>query len=107
MPLTQEGLPFSGSTPRARHASYTGAKAAEPKAGSQAQRILTLLGLEGPKTRHQIAFHLSLPVPTVCARLGQLMKVGKVQEVDLVVGPYGPKNTRYGLTFDSRRNGGS
>jgi hypothetical protein len=87
-------LPFSGTTPIARHCSYEGAKTALPRAGSQAWTIYLLLREEA-LTRHELTEKTGLPVTTICARLGFLLKHTLVHECGTVKGPHGISNTQY------------
>lgn len=83
--------PFiNGRSTVARQCSAAGAKQVQPKAGSQADRILRVLltalpewsgsdVVRGGMTLHEIAFSLSLPLATVCARVGWLRQQGLVK----------------------------
>ena len=90
-------LPFEGTTARSRHASWTGAKAAEPRAGSQALRVLVALKAQ-PMTDHELSHALGLPLATICARRNALVKMGLVIAFALVEGPYRAKNTQWSVT---------
>jgi hypothetical protein len=75
MPFTdQERLPFSGRSPQPRHASYLGAKDAEPRAGRQLTLYLQALEDEGPNglTDAEAARILGLERSTINARRNQL-----------------------------------
>jgi hypothetical protein len=98
MPQTQAGLPFSGSTPRSRHASYRGAESAAPRAGSQSWRLWRLYVERGPQTDHEAAAALNLPLATICARRNSLVSKGLVEAGELVPGPYRTVNTRWQVT---------
>lgn len=91
-------LPFSGAGPLARHASVTGAVRALPRAGSQAWRLYLLYRARGPQTDHQASRALDLPLASICARRSWLVAQHLVVAHDLVVGPFGAKNTRWTLT---------
>jgi hypothetical protein len=68
--LTDQGdLPFSGNTVESRHASYLGAKAAEPRAAKQRERYRALLRehREG-LTDAEAAFLLNVDRTTINAR---------------------------------------
>lgn len=90
-------LPFSGSTTISRHASYAGAKAAEPRAGSQALRLLMLYRESGPQTDHEASEALGLPLATICARRNWLYQRGFVASVSSKVGPFGVTNSIWEL----------
>jgi len=90
----QPALPFQGRSPQARHASWTGAQTAQPRAGSQCGRILNALG-NGALTRHELARETGLPVTTICARLAVLLQQGRIQEAGLTRGPFGAQNITY------------
>lgn len=90
-------LPFQGIEDISRHCSYQGAKAAEPRAGSQALRLLLLYREQGPQTDHEAAEALSLPLATICARRGFLVQKGFVSAVGSQPGPFLTRNTLWGL----------
>jgi len=94
----QERLPFSGTTPRTRHASLSGAKLAVTRAGSQGARILVRYLDQGPQTDGQQALALGLPEGRISARRSALIARGLVAEYDIVKGPYGASCTRFELT---------
>lgn len=71
-------LPFSGRTPATKHASYTGAKCAEPGARSQAGRLLALYRICGV-TDHEAADALGLPLSTINARRNYLFDLGLIE----------------------------
>lgn len=71
-------LPFSGSTPAAKHASYTGARCAMPRANSQAARLLALYRDRGV-TDHEASEILKLPLSTINARRNALFDLGLIQ----------------------------
>jgi hypothetical protein len=98
MPYTDQDLPWTGSTPRSRHASYRGAESAAPRAGSQSWRLLRLYRERGPQTDHEAAAALNLPLATICARRNSLVSKGLVTAGDLVPGPYRTVNTRWQVT---------
>lgn len=100
MPYTQTDpqLPFNGepdSLPRA--CSRAGAAVALPRAGSQAGRLLALYQVSGPKTDHEVAARLGLPLSTVNARRNALMARGLVVVKGTALGPFGAPNTLYGV----------
>jgi hypothetical protein len=90
-------LPFSGSEPLSRHCSHAGAHAAQPRAGSQALRLLLLYREQGPHTDHEAAEALGLPLATICARRGFLVKKCFVSAVGSRPGPFQTRNTLWGL----------
>jgi hypothetical protein len=96
--LSRDGemtLPFSGSTPLSRHSSYEGARTASERVGRQCLELLTAYA-NGPLTDREAAERVNLPIATICARRNELVKRGLVQAIDLIVGPFGVKNTRWG-----------
>jgi hypothetical protein len=98
MPYTDQELPWTGSTPRSRHASYRGAESAAPRAGSQVWRLWMLYQTCGPQTDHEAAQALGLPLATICARRNSLVSKGLVEAGELVPGPYRTVNTRWQLS---------
>jgi hypothetical protein len=74
--------------------SKAGAKAVKLKAGGQAQRVLD--ALTTPKTLHELAALTGLPLATICARVGWLRKIGRVEAVGAVMGPLKTPRTTYG-----------
>lgn len=94
---TDPVLPFSGSIQLSRHCSYQGAKAAEPRAGTQAWRLFALYRERGAQTDHQAVDALSLPLATICARRGFLVQQGLVVACGTQPGPCGTANTRWML----------
>lgn len=90
-------LPFGGSDEIALECSYEGAKAAEPRAGSQALRLLLLYRESGPQTDHQASEALKLPLASICARRGWLSQQRLVKSHGVADGPYGRPNATWGL----------
>lgn len=90
-------LPFQGTESLSRHSSYEGAKHALPRAGSQAWRLFLLYREHGPQTDHQASTALNLPLATICARRCWLRDKGLVKAVDSVSGPFGTRNTSWGI----------
>lgn len=90
-------LPFSGSTPIARHTSYQGAKTAHPRAGSQALRVLLLIKAHTLLTDHELADLSGLPLATVNARRNFLCKKGLIVACGSKVGPFGVSNCLWRL----------
>lgn len=99
MPYTDiaPSLPFSGSVSLSRHCSYQGARAAEPRAGTQAWRLFTLYQEQGAQTDHRAAEALSLPLATICARRGFLVSKRLVVACGTQPGPCGTVNTLWKL----------
>lgn len=73
-------LPFSGRSPRTRHASRSGAHFAEPRAGSQAGRLLALYRT-GEFTDLEASERLHLPHTTICARRNLLVDLDLIEPV--------------------------
>lgn len=90
-------LPFQGIEPMSRHCSWSGARSAEPRAGSQALKLLLLYREQGPKTDHDAAEALGLPLATICARRGFLVRKKFVAAVGSQPGPFKTRNTLWGL----------
>lgn len=74
-------LPFQGSTSVSRHCSYQGAKAAMPRAGSQAWKVYFAIK-DRPMTMHELAAAVDLPLATICARVGWLRQRELVRAID-------------------------
>jgi hypothetical protein len=91
-------LPFSGTTPRTRTASLSGARVAITRAGSQCARMLIRYLEMGAQTDGQQALALGLPEGRISARRASLIERGLVAELDKVHGPYGADCTRFELT---------
>lgn len=92
-------LPFTGSITVSRTCSYEGAKAAQPRAGSQAWRLFFAYRDHGPLTDHEAHAVTRLPLATICARRKWLRDQRLVKDFGAVPGPYGSPNTRWGLTW--------
>ena len=99
--MTDLLLPFSGTTPISRHCSWTGAVKAAPRAGSQCWRLMGMYRDLGPRTDHEAADALDLPLATICARRGWLVKNRWVQAVGTKPGPFGTANTTWGMSSDA------
>jgi len=106
MPLTDSGLPFSGSEPLSRHTSLSGAEAAEKRAPSQLLRLICLL-LDHPEglTDHELQQRLEIPLASVCARRGQLVEQGLVKAGGWTVSPVDPtaKNVKWIWAWERRK----
>lgn len=87
-------LPFQGSTRLSERCSHDGAVAALPRAGTQAWAIYLALR-EQAMTRHELHKATGLPVTTICARVGWLLKHKLIHECGSVTGPFDVSNTRY------------
>src|SRR5678815_1600408 len=87
---------FSTATPYARtsETSRTAAIQSQPRAGSQAARLLNLYTKYGPQTDHESAKALGLPIATICARRHALIDRGLVIEHGTIAGPYQHRNVR-------------
>lgn len=90
-------LPFSGSTPIAKHCSAQGAKTAQPRAGSQALKVLCLIQAHTLLTDHELADLAGLPLATVCARRNFLMQKGLIVACGSKIGPFGVSNTCWAI----------
>lgn len=65
MAHTQDGLPFSGSTPAARHASWTGAQHATKTRGEKQATYAQILRNHGPMTDQDVAALTTWPLSSV------------------------------------------
>lgn len=62
-------IPIAGRTPRARHASWTGARSQVDCWTAKQSAFLQVLGNSGPLTRNELAGLLRWPVGSVCSIL--------------------------------------
>lgn len=85
-------LPFSGSTPIARNASYQGAKTAQPRAGSQSLKVLLAIKGHSMLTDHELVELTDLPLATVNARRNWLARKGLIVACGSKIGPFGASN---------------
>lgn len=65
MPITEVGLPFSGNALEARHASYTGARAAEVRRAGKTKAYLALLASHGALSDQAVAALTNWPLSSV------------------------------------------
>jgi hypothetical protein len=86
-------------TPFARgsHSSWTGAVSAQPRATSQAGRLLALYREHGPQSDQQAAAALCLPLASICARRAVLVQRSQVEFKDYIAGVAGAKQSRWGI----------
>ena len=63
----EQGLPFGGEEPIARHASWTGAEKAAEGRKAQTARYIKALVSEGPLTDVQASARTGLPLSSVCS----------------------------------------
>lgn len=61
---TEQGLPFTGTTSTARHASWTGARAAAANRKALTGRYIALV-VERPHTDHEAAERLNAPLSSI------------------------------------------
>jgi hypothetical protein len=71
-------LPFSGSTPQSRHASYLGALAATRTAESKRAQYWHFLKTHGPATDEEAEIALHMKRSSVCSTRDYLVKHGLV-----------------------------
>ena len=95
-------IPFGGRSPRAKAASFSGARAAVTRAGSQRARLLIAYLHYGPSTDLQQAERVGIPESRVSARRSGLLDQQLVTYHDDVPGPHGAKNCRWRLTNAGR-----
>lgn len=109
---SREGLlPFEGelagqarSKPRERcrskrlplQARREGLDRSRAGTGRQADRVLQHLHEHGPSTDHELADALALPLASINSVRNALVKQRLVVDIDLVVGPFGSRRTRWG-----------
>ncbi len=101
---TEQGLPFSGRTPRSRQASYSGARVAARGRGAKVKWYLRLLK-SGPHTDREAACALDQVVAgisSICSIRNALAHAGLVESRGLVRASTGANNTRWGLTQAGR-----
>lgn len=67
MPYTDASLPFSGTISASRHASWTGAQAAQVRRRGTTARYLALLRAEGPLSDHEAARRLKCGLSSLCS----------------------------------------
>ena len=93
--LQQAALPFSGRTPHARHASYTGARAAERGRGVKTQMYLQWLRAHQPATDQDAADALYplLRLNAINSIRNTLVVHGLMESAGTVTGPCGASRT--------------
>lgn len=97
--MTQTDLPYSGVTSQSRHASYTGAVDAQPRAASQIVRYLQLLKSHPQGcTDREAAEALGLERTSINARRAMLVKAQLVYPDGFRAGSTGAKNTVWKAT---------
>jgi hypothetical protein len=89
----QAGLPFQGSTPLSRLASYDGACVAQAGAESKRERLYRWLLENGPATDREMAEGLGMLVSSICGRRNELVQLGKVRACGLKPGKFRARNT--------------
>lgn len=88
-------LPISGKTPRARHASFTGARMAAARRGEKTLQYLALLAVT-PLSDNQAAPLVGVGLSSICSIRNACVRAGLVQDSgtdEVVVWP-GDRMTR-------------
>ena len=90
-------MPYEQDLPYAPHSetSYEGAKAAQPKAGTQSALVLAAIRAHGPLSDHELVALTQLRLNIVNARRHQLVRHGLVEAADTALGKYGVVNRRW------------
>lgn len=91
-------LPFSGRSPIARHASFSGAVQASPTLSTKKRRYLDLLATHGPLTDQDAAAKLSMQLCAVNSTRNALVDEGLVEAADVVKTAFGTTRTRWTIT---------
>ena len=86
-------LPFQAGS----HSSWTGAREAQPRAGSQIARLLALYREQGPHSDQQAAQVLGLPLASVCARRSVLLARRQVEHKGYIPGVGTAKQSTWGI----------
>jgi hypothetical protein len=89
----QPGLPFAGSNPLSRLASYDGARVAQAGASSKREQLYRWLLAFGPATDRDASEGLGMLVSTINARRNELVQQGRVRAVGLKPGKFRARNT--------------
>lgn len=102
--LAERPLPIAGRTPRARHASASGAEIAQRTRGSLQRRYLELLR-DGPRADFEAEAALGCMRSSICSTRNALIDAGLVTdaEEDVINPKSGAKGERYKLTDAGRR----
>lgn len=101
MSYSEQGLPFGGSTPISRHASWTGAEVAARRRGPKTRAYVVLLYKFGACTDSAAAMVLHeivVGVQSICSIRNSLCSAGLVEAVDTIMADTGARNTRWDLT---------
>lgn len=98
MGYLDSGLPFSGSTRMSRHASYTGAKAAESARVGKTRRYLELLKEQGSLSDHAVAAMTGWGLSSVCSIRNGVIELVEPEGFDeQTVGTKHTRRTRWRL----------
>lgn len=90
--------PFTGSSPRTRHASSQGAQDASERVGRQMVTLLTIYRQQGPLTDAEAAERTGLMRTSIIPRRRELMRRGLVVETGFKKNEQtGVRNTTFGL----------
>jgi hypothetical protein len=83
-----------------QRARATGHDIAQRHASRLRDHILEQLRRAGPQTDHEVSGALNVPLASVNASRGALVKAGCVVAADVVVGPFGALRTRWRLVIE-------
>lgn len=104
MPRTQDGSPFSGSTPQSRHASYFGALAGQKTAESKRARYYSFLDGRDDATDEEAEVQLGIRRSSICSTRESLKRRGLITPTGgFRVGCCGVKLTCWRVTTDDER----
>lgn len=97
--LAERPLPIAGRTPRARHASASGAEIAQRTRGTLQRRYLELLR-DGPRADFEAEAALGCMRSSICSTRNSLVQAGYVEDAEeYVVNPAsGARGERWRLT---------
>lgn len=74
--------PYAGPPHNGSATSKLAALSVEETAGPQGERVYAYIAASGGATRDAIAEALSMGIPSVCARVAQLLAAGRLHETD-------------------------
>lgn len=98
MPITQDGLPFTGRTPRSRQNSYLAAVRAGNDRASKSARYLAWLTSTKGASDHAAALHFAWPLSSVNSIRNGLMSRGLIHAIGDCDGPFDRRVTVWAVT---------